>query len=32
MSAGNLLLLGAVVFGLLLVGLVLTVIEFNKMK
>jgi hypothetical protein len=32
MSAGGLLVLGAVVFGLLLVGLVLTVMEFKKMK
>lgn len=32
MSGGGLLLTGALVFGLLLVGLVLTIKEFNKMK
>jgi hypothetical protein len=32
MSASSLLLLGVVVFGLLVVGLVLTVMEFKKMR
>ena len=32
MSSGILLVAGIAVFGLVVVGLVLTVIEFNKMK
>ncbi len=32
MSGGGLLLAGVIVFGLLLVGLILTISEFNKMK
>lgn len=32
MSGGVLLVAGIAVFGLVLVGLVLTIIEFNKMK
>ncbi len=32
MSGGTLLVAGIAVFGLVVVGLVLTVIEFNKMK
>ncbi len=32
MSGGGLLLAGVIVFGLLLVGLILTIGEFNKMK
>ena len=32
MSGGVLLVAGIAVFGLVLVGLVLTIVEFNKMK
>lgn len=32
MSSGALLLVGVIVFGLLLVGLLLTISEFKKMK
>ncbi len=32
MSSGVLLLVGVIVFGLLLVGLILTISEFKKMK
>ena len=32
MSGGTLLVAGIAVFGLVVVGLVLTIIEFNKMK